>query len=133
MTGIIAIACAWHGCFSPNSVANLFRGEQQKNVDWRLIQACQTTNVDPRQGLLLIYDIVCQYIIDLSGHVRHLLPLDLVIDSVFYVHGHQDTCFLCYATSFSPGTVDVVGKILESLGAVLNAVMPAMHTATLAH
>src|SRR5277367_4615655 len=27
VTGIVAIACAQHGCFAPNSVANLFRGE----------------------------------------------------------------------------------------------------------
>ena len=96
MTRIVAIACAWHGCFASNSVANLFRGEQQKNIDWGLIQACQTTHVNPRQGLLLIYDIVCQYIIYLSDCIRHLLCLDLVIDAaigLFHVHGHQDSCF----------------------------------------
>ena len=69
-------------------------------------------------------------------HIRHLLPPDLVIDAaigLFYVHDHQDTCFFCYVTSFIPGTMVVVGKILESVWAVLNAVMPAMHMATLAH
>ena len=32
------------------AIATLFRGEQQKNVDWALVKACQTTTVDSRQG-----------------------------------------------------------------------------------
>ena len=136
ITGIVAIACAHHGCFAPNSVANLFRGEQQKNVDWALLKACQTTNVDSHQGLLLIYDIACQYSIHLRDHIGHLLPDGLEVDSaigLFHVHGHKDVCFFRYATTFIPGAAVVVGEILESLWAVLNAVTPAMRTATLAH
>lgn len=136
ITGIVAIACARHGCFAPNAVANLFRGEQQKNVDWALLQACQTTHLDPRQGLLLIYDIACQYVIHLQDRIGHLLPPNLSLDAaigLFHVHGHQDTCFFRYATSFIPGAAVVAGEILESLWAVLNAVTPAMRTATLAH
>jgi Kyakuja-Dileera-Zisupton transposase len=136
VTGIVAIACARHGCFTPNGVANLFRGEQQKNVDWALVKACQTTTVDSRQGLLLIYDIACQYIIHLKERIGHLLPADLDVDSaigLFHVHGHKDICFFRYATTFIPGAAVVAGEILESLWAVLNAVTPAMRTATLAH
>jgi len=136
VTGIVAIACARHGCFAPNSVVNLYRGEQQKNVDWALINAIQTTHVDQSQGLLLIYDIVCQYIVHLRDRIGHLLPPDLNIDAaigLFHVHGHKDTCFFRYATSFIPGAGIVAGEILESLWSVLNAVTPAMRTATLAH
>jgi hypothetical protein len=136
VTGIVAIACARHGCFAPNSVANLVKGEQQKNVDWGLLQAIKTTKVDPRQGVLLIYDIVCQYIIHLRDRIGHLLPEDLDIDAaigLFHVHGHKDICFFRYATTFIPGAAVVAGEILESLWAVLNAVTPAMRTATLAH
>ena len=136
ITGIVSIACARHGCFAPNATANLFRGEQQKNVDWALLQACQTTHLDPRQGLLLIYDIACQYVIHLQDRIGHLLPRNLIIDAaigLFHVHGHQDTCFFRYATTFIPGAAVVAGEILESLWAVLNAVTPAMRTATLAH
>jgi len=136
VTGIVAIACARHGCFAPNSVANLYRGEQQKNVDWGLINAIKTTHIDPRQGVLLIYDIACQYIVHLRDRIGHLLPPDLDIDAaigLFHVHGHKDSCFFRYATSFIPGAGVVAGEILESLWAVLNAVTPAMRTATLAH
>lgn len=136
VTGIVAVACARHGCFAPNSVANLYRGEQQKNVDWALLKAIETTSVDSSQGLLFIYDIVCQYIVHLQDRVGHLLPDGLAIDAAigsFHVHGHKDTCFYRYATSFIPGAGVVAGEILESLWAVLNAVTPAMRTATLAH
>ena len=134
--GIVAIACARHGCFAPNSVSNLPRGETQDTVDWGLYQSIKTTNVDPRQGIMLIYDIVCQYIIYFFERMGHLLPVDLVVDAaigLFHVHGHQDSCFFRYATTFIPGSAVVVGEILESLWAVLNEVTPAMRTATLAH
>jgi hypothetical protein len=136
ITGIVAVACARHGCFAPNAVANLSRGEGQKHVDWCLIKACQTTNIDPRQGLLFIYDIVCQYSVHLLERVGKFLPVGLIIDfaiGLFHVHGHADTCFFRYATSFIPGAAIVAGEILESLWAVLNSVTPAMRTATLAH
>ena len=136
INGIVAIACARHGCFAPNSVANLYRYEQQKNVDWAFLQALITTNVDHRQVVMIIYDIVCQYIIHLRDRIGHLIPDGLTIDSaigLFHVHGHKDICFFRYATSFIPGAAIVAGEILESLWSVLNAVTPAMRTATLAH
>lgn len=136
VTGIVAVACARHGCFAPNAVANLSRGEGQKHVDWCLIRACTGTHVDPRQGVLFIYDIVCQYIVHLSQRIGHLLPPGLIVDAaigLFHVHGHADTCFFRFATSFIPGAGIVAGEILESLWASLNTVTPAMRTATLAH
>ncbi|KXN85432.1 hypothetical protein AN958_11168 [Leucoagaricus sp. SymC.cos] len=60
VTGIVAIACARHGCFVPNAIANLFKGEQQKNINWVLLQALKTSHVNPKQGAVLIYDIACQ-------------------------------------------------------------------------
>lgn len=136
INGIVAIACARHGCFAPNSVANLPAGEQQKNTDWGFLQAIKTTNIDPRQGLLFIYDIVCQYIIYLLLRIGHLLPAGLIIDAaigLFHVHGHKDQCFFRYATTFIPGAAVVAGEILESLWSTLNSVTPAMRTASLAH
>ena len=34
ITSIVAVACAQHGCFVPNSIVNLYHGEGQKNVDF---------------------------------------------------------------------------------------------------
>jgi hypothetical protein len=136
ITGIVAIACARHGCFAPNSIVDLFRGEQQKNVDWALLEAIRTTGVDPAQGILLFYDIVCQYIIYLMERIGHLLPPGLEIDrgiGLFHVHDHKEVCFFRYASTFIPGAGVVAGEILESLWAGLNKISPAARTATLAH
>ena len=55
VTGVVAIACARHGCYAPNALVDLFKGEQQKNVDFALLKALTMTNVSPEQGALLIY------------------------------------------------------------------------------
>jgi hypothetical protein len=52
ITGIVACACARHGCFALNSIVDLFRREQQKNVDWSLLETLQTTRVHPKQGVM---------------------------------------------------------------------------------
>ncbi|KAF8219589.1 hypothetical protein L208DRAFT_1189966, partial [Tricholoma matsutake] len=80
ITGLVAIACARHGCYAPNALVNLFWGEQQKNVDFAFLQALKTTRVDPQQGVMLIYNIVCQYIIHLQERIGAHLPAGLTID-----------------------------------------------------
>ncbi|KAF8232614.1 hypothetical protein L208DRAFT_1271231 [Tricholoma matsutake] len=50
-TGVAAIVCAWHGCYVPNALVDLFHGEQQKNVDFAFLQALKTTRVDPHSSL----------------------------------------------------------------------------------
>jgi Kyakuja-Dileera-Zisupton transposase len=135
-TGVAAIACARHGCYVPNALVDLFRGEQQKNVDFAFLQALKTTRVDPQQGVMLIYDIVCQYIIHLRERIGAHLPAGLTIDQgigLLHVHGHKDECFFRYAPSFIPGSGIVAGEILESLWASLNSISPTVRTATLPH
>lgn len=136
VTGIVAIACARHGCFAPNSIADLYKGEQQKNVDWVLLQALKMTNMDPTQGAMLIYDIACQYFVHLQDRIGHLMPGQLKLDraiGMFHVHGHKEECLFRYATSFIPGTGVTVGEILEMLWANLNTITPTVRTATLAN
>jgi hypothetical protein len=136
ITGIIAIACARHGCYAPNSLADLFLGEGQKNVDFGLIRAILLTRVDPDQGLLLIYDIVCQYIVHFFHRIGIHLPEGLTVDAaigLFHVHAHKDDCFFRFATTFIPGAGVVAGEILESLWSSLNSISPSARTATLAH
>jgi hypothetical protein len=132
----VAIACARHGCFAPNSIVDLFCGEQQKNVDWSFLEVIWTTNVDPDQGIMLIYNIICQYFLYLKFRIGHLLHPDLEIDraiSLFHVHAHKEDCFYRFASSFIPGAGIVVGEILESLWSWLNPIAIATRTATLAH
>jgi hypothetical protein len=136
ITGIVAIACARHGCFAPNSIVDLFRGEQQKNMDWAFLEAIRSTRVHPKQGVLFIYDLACSYWIYLQTRIGHLLPNDLEIDraiGLFHVHDHKDECFFRFASSFIPGAGIVAGEILESLWSSLNRITPSTRTATLAH
>lgn len=115
---------------------DLFKGEQQKNVDFALLQSIETTGVDPTQGLMIIYDIVCQYIVHIRERIGHKLPTGLEIDcaiGLFHVHAHREQCFFRYATSFIPGAGVTAGEILESLWSGLNGISPTTRTATLAH
>ena len=94
----------------------------------------KSTGVSPEQGVLLIYDIACQYYVHLHDRIRSQLPFGLDIDmaiGLFHVHAHKDQCFFQYASSFIPGAVIVVGEILESLWSSLNAISPTAHTARL--
>ena len=136
VTGIVAMACGRHGCYVPNSIVDMFKGEQQKIVDFSLLKSIIFTHLDPDQGLLLIYDIICQYIIYLLERIGTHLPMGLVIEAaigLFHVHAHKDECFFRYASSFIPGAGIIAGEILESLWSTLNAISPAARTATLAH
>lgn len=88
------------------------------------------------QEVVLIYDIVCQYIIYILQRIGKFLPPGLVIDAaigLFHIHAHKEQCFFQYATSFIPGTGIVAGEILESLWSSLNSISPTARTATLAH
>ncbi len=136
ITGKVAFACARHGCYAPNSLVDLFKGEQQKNVDFSFLQALETTRVHPAQGVLLIYDIACQYMVHLRERIGHLLDPGMRIDSgigLFHVHAHKDECLFRYATSYIPGAAVTAGEILESMWSTLNTISPSVRTATLAH
>lgn len=136
VTGIVAIACARHGCFAPNSLSDLHAGEQQKNDDHAFLQALANTNMTGISNVMLIYDIACQYMVKFHSRVGNRLPVGLTVDSaigLMHVHGHKEECFFRYATSFIPGAGIVAGEILESLWAVLNTVSPMTRTSTLAH
>ena len=136
VTGVIGIACGQHGCYTPQALVDLFRGEQQKNVDFALLKALTSTHVEAEQGVLLIYDIACQYFVHLRDRIGRQLPLGLDIEAaigLFHVHAHKDQYFFLYATSFIPGAAIVAGEILESLWSSLNAISPTARTATLSH
>ena len=132
--GIVAITCAQHRCFVPNSIVDLFKGEQQKNINWAFLQALKNSNIDASQGAMLIYDIACQYFIHLQDCIGHLLPAGLTLDhaiSLFHVHGHKDECFFHFATLFIPGTGITVSEILEMLWLSMNSITPTVQTTTL--
>jgi len=135
-TGIGACACGRHGCFAPNAIGDFFKGEQQRNIDWVLLQHILATNIDPKQRVVSIYDIGCLYGLYLTWRLEGKLPPQMEFDhaiGLFHVHGHKDECFWRFATTFLVHCGIISGEILESLWAELNAISPTARTATLAH
>lgn len=136
ITGIVALACARHGCFVPNTFGDMYLGEQQKYIDFTILSLIKVLGLDPEQGLFFIYDIVCQYIINLMKRIGKELPENLTIEKaidLFHVHCHKDECFFRYATTFIPGAGVVAAQILESLWSTLNTISPKLRTASLPH
>lgn len=94
------------------------------------------TFVDPDQGMIIFYDIVCQYIVHFFERIGLHIPDGLTVEAaigLFHVHAHKDDCFFRFASTFIPGAGVVAGEILESLWSSLNAISPSARTATLAH
>ena len=135
-TGVVAIACAQHGCYAPNSLVDLFKSEQQKNVDFALLQAVRMTSIDPDQGVMIMCNISCQHCIHLFDRIGDKLLMGLMVDQaigLFHVHAHKEQCFFGYAPCFTPGSAVNAGEILESIWSGLNGISPTTQTATLAH
>ncbi|PPR08061.1 hypothetical protein CVT24_010959 [Panaeolus cyanescens] len=135
-TGVVGIACARHGCYCPNGLVDLFKGEQQKNVDYAFLRSLETTYVHPKQQVMLLYDIACQYSVHFQDRVGHLLKPGQVIDTaigLFHVHAHKDQCYFRFSPSFIPGSGILIGEILESLWSALNEISQTARTATLSH
>jgi hypothetical protein len=133
---VFGVACGRHGCYAPQALVDLFKGEQQKNADFALLKGLKHTHVEYDQTVLFIYDIICQYIVYIRQRIGQHLPPGLVIDAaigLFHVHAHKEQCFFQYAPTFIPGSGIVSGEILESLWSTLNSISPMARTATLAH
>ena len=117
-------------------MVDLFKSEQQKNMDFALLRVLQILGIDPAQGIMFMYDIVCQYIVHLEERIGYALPPGLQIDraiGMFHVHAHKEQCFFRYAPSLIPGAGSASGEIMESLWSALNGISPSTRTATLAH
>ncbi|KAG1803526.1 uncharacterized protein HD556DRAFT_1303602 [Suillus plorans] len=109
-TGIGGCACARHGCFVPHSMVDFQKGERQMNMDYALSQALNY-KTDGISRAITFYDINCMDIIPGIG--------------LWHVHGHQDNCFVRYASNFIHGTGRIDGEIMETLWAPLNIISPS--------
>ncbi|KAF5341217.1 hypothetical protein D9611_005928 [Ephemerocybe angulata] len=141
-TGLVAVACARHGCFAPGAVVDMQKGERQLNVDYALCQALKLTNAKALPKSILAYDINCQYCINFRARVarspklRSAVPKDLVLDfliGLFHVHGHKEECLHRFAPTYYPGAAINSGEILESLWSTLNGAANMTRNMTLAH
>ena len=140
VSGIGALACLRHGCYAPGSVVDFQKGERQMNMDYSLCEAIKYSNVDQVPGVILAYDIACQYSVNLRKRIMEGPFLDLSVDlpilpaiGLFHVHGHQEKCYARYAPTFVRGIGKGDGEILETNWGVLNGISPMARTMTLAH
>lgn len=101
------------------------------NMDYALCNAL-AHNTDGLRRALTFYDVNCQYNkhllrrVDESPHLS--IPSDMNIIpgiGLWHVHGHQDKCFVRYASNFIPGAARIDGEIMETLWAPLNIISPS--------
>jgi hypothetical protein len=111
------------------------------NMDYALCQALKNTMTDNEKRVIFVYDINCQYMVNLTARIKRgakhlwIKPGLLFMPGIglFHVHGHRDICFPRFAPTFIPGAGQTDGEILETLWAVLNEVGRTTRTMTLAH
>ncbi|KAF9535353.1 hypothetical protein CPB83DRAFT_912115 [Crepidotus variabilis] len=141
ITGIALHACARHGCFAPSSGVDFQKGERQMNIDYSFSETLKTTNIDGLPTVLHIYDIMCQYKVNMperfrdSPYLSTPQSLQRVLKAIgqFHVHAHKEGCLYRFSTSYIPGVGLVDGEILETLWAILNEVSRSTRTATIQH
>ncbi|KAG1882239.1 hypothetical protein F4604DRAFT_1921982 [Suillus subluteus] len=130
-TGIGGCACARHGCFVPHSMVDFQKGERQMNMDYALSQALNY-KTDGISRAITFYDINCQYNKYLKDRIASSMYLSIPIGmniipgiGLWHVHGHQDSCFVRYASNFIQGTGRIDGEIMETLWVPLNIISPS--------
>ena len=109
-------------------------------MDYALNEALKYTTNEETPGVILAYDINCQYSINLrrrleEGPFLHNwedLPI-LPAIGLFHVHGHQEKCYARYAPTFVRGMGKGDGEILETNWSVLNGISAMTRTMALAH
>ncbi|KAG2103721.1 uncharacterized protein F5147DRAFT_654633 [Suillus discolor] len=130
-TGISGCACARHGCFVPHAMVDFQKGERQINMDYALCEALKV-NAEGIRRVLTFYDVNCQYHKNLKECITNspFLEIPMELDIVpgiglWHVYGHQDNCYVRYASNFIKGAARIDGEIMETLWVPLNIISPA--------
>ncbi|KAG2094376.1 uncharacterized protein F5147DRAFT_763866 [Suillus discolor] len=100
-------------------------------MDYALCEASRH-NMEGITRAVTFYDINCQY----NKHFRvrvdrsrflEMAPQLTIIPGIglWHVHGHQDSCYVRYASNFIEGIGRIDGEIMETLWARLNLISPA--------
>ncbi|KAG1720213.1 hypothetical protein EDB19DRAFT_1918112 [Suillus lakei] len=100
-------------------------------MDYALCEAAQH-NMEGITRAITFYDINCQYNKHLRVRVDRSQFLEMVLEltiipgiGLWHVHGHQDSCYVQYASNFIEGIGRIDGEIMETLWACLNLISPA--------
>ncbi|KAG1784991.1 uncharacterized protein HD556DRAFT_1250523 [Suillus plorans] len=97
-------------------------------MDYALSQALNY-NTDGISHTITFYDINCQYHKFLKDQIASSMYLSIPISmdiipgiGLWHVDGHQDSCYVRYASNFIRGTGRIDGEIMETLWASLNII-----------
>ncbi|KAG1884743.1 hypothetical protein F4604DRAFT_1919247 [Suillus subluteus] len=130
-TGIGGVACARHGCFVPHSMVDFQKGERRVTSAIPHSRAARH-NMEGISRAVTFYDINCQYNkhfrarVDASRFLEMMQDLTIIPGiGLWHVHGHQDSCYVRYASNFIEGIGRIDGEIMETLWARLNLISPA--------
>ncbi|KAG1900244.1 uncharacterized protein F5891DRAFT_980514 [Suillus fuscotomentosus] len=92
---------------------------RQMNMDYALCEALKH-NTDGIWHALTFYDVNCQYHKYLKNRIAESSFLDIPEQleiilgiGLWHVHGHQDSCYVRYASSFIKGATCIDGEIME--------------------
>ncbi|KAG2086317.1 uncharacterized protein F5147DRAFT_659237 [Suillus discolor] len=94
---------------------------RQMNMDYVLCEALKH-NADGIWRALTFYDVNCQYHKYLKNCIADSPFLDIpeqleIIPGIglWHIHGHQDSCYVRYASNFIKGAARIDGEIMETL------------------
>ncbi|KAG2058517.1 hypothetical protein BDR06DRAFT_1030067 [Suillus hirtellus] len=120
-TSIGRCACVRHGCFVPHAMVDFQKGERQMNMDYVLCEALKLN----AEGIRHYHKHLQEQIAD-SPLLKMHGELEITTGiGLWHVHGHQDSCYVRYASNFIQGTARIDGEIMETLWAPLNIISPA--------
>lgn len=109
------------------------------NMDYALCQALKY-NTDGIQRALIFYDVNCQYHKNLKDWITNSVYLNIQQGleitpgiGLWHVHGHQDSCFILYASNFIQSATRIDGEIMETLWAPLNIISPVARRMGIPH
>ncbi|KAI1783871.1 hypothetical protein LXA43DRAFT_902761, partial [Ganoderma leucocontextum] len=137
-TGIGAAACARHGFFAPHACVDFQGGERQRNMDYVLHWILAYMN--GLSFILVMYDVMCQYFVNLLARFRLSPSLHMPADLTFlrgigqfHVHGHIAQCFPRFSPNFIRGAGVQDGEIIETLWNKTNAIADCTRGMSSAH
>jgi hypothetical protein len=101
------------------------------NMDYALCEALKH-NMQGISRVLTFYDINCQYHKHFHERVERNIYLEVhrgldIVPGIglWHIHGHQDSCYVKYASNFIEGAGRIDGEIMETLWAPLNLISPS--------
>ncbi|KAF9033948.1 hypothetical protein BDZ89DRAFT_947562 [Hymenopellis radicata] len=118
-TGVTGVTCGRHGCWLPNGIGNLQRGERQCNVDFVLASALKRY---PFLLKFLSYDIMCIYFLNLASRILQLpehlqagMSMDLIRAAIpkFHLWAHQPKDHAKFSYNYLPHVGRTHGEVVE--------------------